>query len=299
LVSMASIALSAKRSRPWNSAMSDTQLSNWLDHNPGATMTSLRRGIALIALATLGAVALTVLARKMAGALASPLEPAVLILVGATVGATAVAIRLGWLLAPTDRIGPWPNRIVMALTSMAVLLLGVGFCVPGTVGWAKLTLFILLAIEEGWAWEWYISHAGVAGTLRVPKPHTACAESNEDVIQQLTRSRAADGTEPLAGWLRMPVAAGQRTGSLHVAFCPPLASTPELEVEQIDGPEARIKTAQVLPYGARLDLKLAATAEEPTSVLVQFVARTMDCGDSSPLSILECGDSSPLSDQRR
>ena len=59
-----------------------------------------------------------------------------------------------------------------------------------------------------------------------------------------------------------------------MAFCPPFAATPELEVEQLDGPEARIKTAQLLPYGARLDLKLAAAAEEPTSVLLQFSART-------------------------
>jgi hypothetical protein len=44
-------------------------------------------------------------------------------------------------------------------------------------------------------------------------------------------------------------------------------------VEQLEGPEARIKTAQLMPYGARLDLKLAATAEGPCSVLLQFSAR--------------------------
>ena len=69
----------------------------------------------------------------------------------------------------------------------------------------------------------------------------------EGVVQQLTRSRAANGTEEISGWLRTSFAAGQRTASVHVAFCPPLGATPELSVEQIDGPEARIKTAQVLP----------------------------------------------------
>jgi hypothetical protein len=72
----------------------------------------------------------------------------------------------------------------------------------------------------------------------------------------------------------MAFTAGQRTGSIHVAFCPPFAAVPEVEVEQIDGPEARIKTAQLLPYGVRLDLKLAAASEEPTSVLLQFSARS-------------------------
>ena len=94
----------------------------------------------------------------------------------------------------------------------------------------------------------------------------------EEVTQQLTRSTAADGTEELAGWLRIPFAAGQRTGSVHVAFCPPFARTPELSVEQIDGPEARLKTTQVLPYGARLDLKLHAASESPASVVLQFAA---------------------------
>ena len=94
------------------------------------------------------------------------------------------------------------------------------------------------------------------------------------MIQQLTRSQAADGAEELFGWLRMAFAAGQRTGSIHVAFCPPFVATPELAVEQIDGPQVRIKTAQLLPYGVRLDLKLAAAAEEPTAVLLQFSART-------------------------
>ena len=82
------------------------------------------------------------------------------------------------------------------------------------------------------------------------------------------------GPRNSAGWLRLSFAAGQRTGSVHVAFCPPLRVTPEMEVEQIEGPEARIKTAQVLPYGARFDLKLAAAAEQPTTVLLQFTART-------------------------
>jgi hypothetical protein len=97
---------------------------------------------------------------------------------------------------------------------------------------------------------------------------------SKGVTQQLTRSQTADGAEELSGWLRIAFVAGQRTGSLHVAFCPPFAATPQLVVEQLDGPEARMKTAQLMSYGARLDLKLAVAAEEPTSVLVQFSAHT-------------------------
>ncbi len=101
------------------------------------------------------------------------------------------------------------------------------------------------------------------------------AAPDENVTQQLTRSCTADGAEQLAGWLRMPLAAGQRSGSVHLAFCPPFDRTPELSVDQLDGPRARVKTAQLLPHGARLDLKLsAAAADAPDSVLLQFTARS-------------------------
>ena len=93
-----------------------------------------------------------------------------------------------------------------------------------------------------------------------------------DVLQQLTLSRASDGSQRLAGWLRMPVTVGQRTGNLHVAFCPPFPKTPEIEFEQISGPLCRVRLAQRLPYGARLELKLSTEAVEADSVLVRFSA---------------------------
>jgi hypothetical protein len=94
-----------------------------------------------------------------------------------------------------------------------------------------------------------------------------------EVLQHLTRRRSAEGDEELSGWVRMPVAVGQRNGHVHVAFCPPFARTPEWVVHQADGPEARIKTAQLFPYGVRLDLKLSAAAVQPDGVLLSFSAK--------------------------
>jgi hypothetical protein len=96
----------------------------------------------------------------------------------------------------------------------------------------------------------------------------------ENVLQQLTLSQDADGCQQLAGWLRVRLAAGQRTCAIHVAFCPPFAKTPELAVQQTAGPQSRIRTAQLLPYGVRLDLKLAAAATSDASVLLRFTARS-------------------------
>jgi hypothetical protein len=253
----------------------------------------IRRG-AVFALGMLVAAALVVVVRRWAGALGSPLGSAALLTTGALIAGVAVAIRLAWLLAPGARRH---DRGVMLVTGLCVMALGASLSVPGTPGIARLCLFALLAIEEGCTWAWYLGRvtdnqsaldstcgAGCqpasgheqVGTLlhrQIAHPPQDDVPPNE-VVQQLTRSRAADGVESLAGWLRIPFAAGQRTGSVHVAFCPPLAATPELSVEQIGGPPSRVKTAQLLPYGVRLDLKLAAAAEEPTSVLLQFTARS-------------------------
>ena len=70
----------------------------------------------------------------------------------------------------------------------------------------------------------------------------------------------------------MPLAVGQRSGSLHVAFCPSFEQEPQVEAEPVCGPDCRIKAAQVLPYGARLDVKLDEPAAQDASVLVWFFA---------------------------
>jgi hypothetical protein len=243
----------------------------------------LPRAAAAILLGLLTAAALVVVGRRLAGALANPLESATLLTTGILAAAAGVAIRLGWFFSPAHRV-PRLDRIVMLLTSLNVAALGVGLCVPDTPAIGRFLLCALLGAEESWAWAWYIRRSIPLPVPRPPSPapiprtrlslEPDVAVLSEDITQQLTRSQAADGAEELSGWLRMAFAAGQRTGNLHVAFCPPFAATPQLEVEQLDGPEARIKTAQLLPHGARLDLKLAAAAEEPTSVLLQFSART-------------------------
>jgi hypothetical protein len=103
----------------------------------------------------------------------------------------------------------------------------------------------------------------------------------DEVTQQLTRSRTAEGSEVLSGWLRVAMAPGQRSANVHLAFCPPFLRTPRVTVEQVGGPEARIKKVQELPYGARFDLKLAVLSEEAATVLLQFTAEAASSADAT------------------
>jgi len=96
-----------------------------------------------------------------------------------------------------------------------------------------------------------------------------------EATQHFTRWQTADGVDRLAGWLRVTFDAGQRSEHAHLAFCPAFAKPPRIEVSQLNGPRARVKTAQILPHGARLDLKLAGpAAEQGESLLLHVEAAT-------------------------
>jgi hypothetical protein len=232
-------------------------------------------------------------------------------LVGASVAGVAVLARLG-----RQRRRQWAHADL--LLSAALLLLAYALWVPGCGRAGLLVFWAILAGEEGWAWGSAIlpGRRRPAGSpareeihcLRMdpaqaispsPSPLPTLSplpdglhpsdwpreEADEDVVpaedvlQQLTLSQDAAGGQRLCGWLRLRLAAGQRSGVVHVAFCPPFPRTPELSLEQLDGPAARVRTAQLLPHGVRLDLKLAVAASSGGSVLLRFAAWTEEASD--------------------
>ena len=237
--------------------------------------------------------------RRLAGALSHPLAPAAMVLVAASVAALAALARSG-----RPRAG-WN-----LLLSAAVLLLGIALCVRGAAGSGLLAFWAILAGEEGWAWgrlllparrrghrrpdarqtrrlhvdgqDGGIRDSGTARSMIAGMRGAAALGEEEDaipaenVLQRLTLSRDADGSQRLSGWLRLRLSAGQRSGVVHVAFCPPFCRTPELSLEQLGGPPARIRTAQLLPHGVRLELKVSPATTAGGSVLLRFAARTTE-----------------------
>jgi membrane protein implicated in regulation of membrane protease activity len=252
-------------------------------------------------------VALLLAWRRLAGALAEPPQPRLLLAAGALAAALAGLVRLPIRPAQRDRNAPCAEpalgrhgRLVARwLPSVALAALGAALTFRGTPMPVQASFWALLLLEEAWSLRSTARPAaqrngGKSGTAGDPErrleagppqpihrpaatlpPPAAIAEvPEEDIVQQLTRSRGPDGRESLTGCLRLAFAPGQRTASAHLAFCPPFPRTPQLAVEQADGPAARIKTAQLLPYGARLDLKLVSASEKPEQVLLEFSARS-------------------------
>jgi len=292
--------------------MSGTRSLRWQGREVGILPASLHRCAAAFALGLLSTAAIVILSRRLAGSLVNPLPPGALLAAAILATAAAAAVRIGWLqqASASSRLD-WAVMVWTSLTTLA-LIAGL-YLPSTPSPWIVLAATVLAAEETwAWLPKrkrgresfspvkphsapllqkknssdpFYVRVDAAHPTTRRPASQTEAAygatsaiETVEtippaEVLQQLTRSQAADGTEELFGWIRLPFAVGQRTGCIHVAFCPPLCVTPEVTVEQIEGPDARIKTAQLLPYGARFDLKLAAAAEASTTVVLQFLAR--------------------------
>ncbi len=245
--------------------------------------------VAELATGMLALTAALVAWRQLAGAIEHPTQPAGLLLAGGLAiglaGAARFARRQAGAPGPLGirPAEPWPARV---LTSVAVLLLAGGVSLRGGSLAPLCVFWAAILAEEGWAWARVLRRRRFAAANLTETPRTQSEGFSppsvfhpppsalpDEVLQQLTLSRDAQGRRLLAGWLRLVVEAGQRSGNLHVAFCPPFAEPPEVEAESLAGPPCSIKTAQVLPYGARLELKLTATADHPDSVVVRFTAR--------------------------
>jgi hypothetical protein len=244
--------------------------------------------------ALLAVAALFLAARRLAGALETPLGPFQLLVAGILLAGLA---QIAHAPAPRGR-----RCATSVLIFLAMLAIAASLSLRGSNPVSLLGFWAAIVGEELWAWRGilptkrlnsslhdplrgcpaeglgvraslplaplHVLEPADAGSIADPEP----TEPAADVLQQLTLRSTAEGGQELSGWLRIRLAAGQRTGSLHVAFCPSFSQMPQIEVEPVCGPDCRIKAAQVLPYGARLDVKLEEPAGADESVLLWFFA---------------------------
>jgi len=186
--------------------------------------------------------------------------------------AAALLAGLAWLAHASLR--ERASAASHVLVSLAALLFVVSLSRGGGNPLALIVLWVAVLGEEAWAWRGRTPHRVPASgyPVRSTVSEDESSEPAADIMRQLTLRSTAEGGQELSGWLRMPLAAGQRSGSLHVAFVPAFDRPPQVQAEAVSGPDCRIKTAEALPYGVRLDIKLDAPAAEAESVLLWFFA---------------------------
>lgn len=248
------------------------------------------RGYAVTASCLLLAAGVLLGVRRLTGGLATPLSPAALlfatiIAVSMTVSAREVVGRLD--LASLGIASPVSAMCLLGAGVVGLLLFAVSLSIPGTnpaalVGmWGLVLAWVALSIvAEARRWKRGRVPRSMQRPVRPALPAMPLEtsedpdieESSDEVFQQMQRGVTEDGHDFCHGWVRARFEPRQRVASIHLAFCPPMAIVPEMHIDQVAGPEAKIKIAQLLPYGARLELRLSEAHEGVTSTRVEFSA---------------------------
>lgn len=91
--------------------------------------------------------------------------------------------------------------------------------------------------------------------------------------QRQERYLLPSGDECVRGRIHLEVPAGARTVHGHLGFCPAFSELPEVRVETpYDGVEATVTAAEIVPWGVRIECRLAEPAEEPIVIPVLVLA---------------------------
>lgn len=241
--------------------------------------------------------------RRSIGATNS-LRPATLLAMGLVLAAIACCAH--WLSSIREpaRHSPRPSEgaVRRCATTAGLALSGFGLGAMTTAWWAGLTFWTLIVAEETWSWQRDVGarracdpappRGGILKKVRVARrwvrwmtipavptvgdSPTAGApptpEADGRVWQRYVRSETDAGEDLVRGTLRVPFSPGARLATAHVAFCPPFAERPQFEVRQNSGPGARLKVAQVLPQGARIEVRLQTPATGGERLELSFTA---------------------------
>lgn len=239
---------------------------------PRADVSSMRRAAIASGTCLYLLAAFVLVVRRGSGAWERPLSGLALAVTGLLLAAGILGLHV-LRQRPVSNSGDWAAALpVLAAAAIVAMVLSL----PGSPAWGLVAMWLLLVSAEA------ALVAGIVARRRkvtVPPRREEQIEGqvvggipNDSVYQRWTRRVTAEGSDVLEAQFQVAFQARQRTAHVHLAFCPPFVAAPQLAIEQAAGPEARIRAARVLPYAARLEVKLAEPAEEECQVAVDVVA---------------------------
>lgn len=218
-----------------------------------------------------------VLALRRLGGAIEPAGPALLI------GAAAAGIPFV-LAADAGRqaggspVGPVVARFGLLL---AVVALALPPRVTAPAGWIGIAAaLVVTAVAVGWRPRRADRGRGQSAGAAPPRPSAASRRQRGSrreprpglLRQRLERRELPAGTERIVGRVVVAVPPGAKAGYGHLGFCPAFATLPMVEVTSAyDGVEATVVAAEVLPWGVRVECRLAEPADEPLEIPVDLV----------------------------
>ena len=228
----------------------------------------LAAAVSWTAAVLLTTIAALFLIRRLSGAFVVPLGGLQLL------GATAVLILSATLIqftAPQDRLAQIVPAIAAAVGLTSLML-------PGTAPWSVGLSWFALVMAQAAVLFVHLKQPRLTRppAARSPTTDEPAEESiSAQLVQQLTRARTASGGEALHAMVRVTCQPGDRLAVVHLAFCPPLDSTPRLTAHVLDdsGADAKITLAET--YGTRIEVRLAHARGEGETVLLEVVGETL------------------------
>lgn len=204
-------------------------------------------------------------------------DPAALFPLGLVAGVGVAAIYVAF-----------PDRQLLALSSTlatAVVLLLLVSISRNTTAWQIVGRWFRVGGGSGLSLASVPAHRNKpAAAKSIPAPHIESFDPEEDqpelepdddgevVLQHVVRVRDASGREYVHATLRGEIEAGQRRTTLHLGFCPPLATRPEVEAEIMEGPAGIAKVVQALHNGVQIEVELDEASLESTVITVEVAA---------------------------
>jgi hypothetical protein len=196
--------------------------------------------------------------RRATGALTAPLPTLQLV-------ATA-AVMLIWALIVREFTAKRPLFFWLSLGTMLLVAVACSFPAVRIVDW----LVWLPAIGVVAALQ--LTGTAEPKAAAVPPQVADTNDTIEQVLQQVTRVRTAEGKDAVRATLTAEFAPGERQTIAYIGFCPPFELLPAVEANVADDSEANVKLAQILHNGAQLEVRLSEPVEEPTTVSIELFA---------------------------
>ncbi len=240
-----------------------------------AAYNSLVQFVSLATSLLLALLATWLFMRRLAGGITNPLEAAHLLALSAIVAGSVCGLRM------VPSTSPLQRRVLAITSSTTVFAVGFAFSLPGTTLVALVALWFPLIVEELFAYApGYLRRRRVDTPVVSQDSPVAAVDDwesldgeslSEEINQQWVRLVDESGKDTATGMVRALFAPTERVTSVHLGFCPPFSVTPEVAVDAVEGEDATVQIGQVLPYGARIELR-RRNADEPGEVVLQFFA---------------------------
>jgi hypothetical protein len=224
---------------------------------------------------------LVVSSRSLLGAMTAALSAPLAI--GGTVilATTAIAALILWRRdhrATIDWRDWWPELTAIGLPLAWVLVIS-----RGTTPLAQGGLIAcggLLIAAAGLVSLWGVKEE-VCETASDRRGDMAQGMSTLEGATQWQKRLIVDGREMIEGEVSVDFAAGQKEAVVHLSFCPPLASSPEIHAEDGLGGDVEIRAEASHPYGARLILRRRGDISHPETRQISYAATQAETSDAA------------------